>query len=126
MRSKTLPLYKLTDFAKTFVSQRISMVAGVAQVAIYGDQTYAPRIQVNPDKLAAYNLSINQVADAFQAQNVNLPTGSLYGQMKLFTIKAKGMLMNAKHYLNQIIAWRAGKPIRLFRCGHCRGLHDKR
>jgi HAE1 family hydrophobic/amphiphilic exporter-1 len=113
MRSKTLPLYKLTDFAKTFVSQRISMVAGVAQVAIYGDQTYAARIQMNPDKLAAYNLSINQVADAVQAQNVNLPTGSLYGQMKLFTIKAKGMLMNAKHYLDQIVAWRSGKPIRI-------------
>ncbi|WP_243359376.1 efflux RND transporter permease subunit [Fundidesulfovibrio terrae] len=113
MRSKTLPLYKLTDYAKTFVSQRISMVAGVAQVAIYGDQTYSPRIQVDPDKLAAYNLSVNQVADAFVAQNVNLPTGSLYGEVKLFTIKAKGMLMNAKHYLEQIVAWRSGNPIRL-------------
>jgi len=113
MRSSTLPLYKLTDFAKTFVSQRISMVSGVAQVAIYGDQTYSPRIQVNPDKLAAYNLSVNQVADAFAAENVNLPTGSLYGQVKLYTIKAKGMLMNARQYINQIVAWRGEKPIRL-------------
>ena len=113
IRSQTLPLYKLTDYAKTFVSQRISMVSGVAQVAIYGDQTYAPRIQVDPDKLAAYNLGINAVADAFADENVNLPTGSLYGHVKLFTIKAKGMLMNAKQYINQIIAWRADKPIRL-------------
>ncbi|MFP5221571.1 MAG: efflux RND transporter permease subunit [Acidobacteriota bacterium] len=113
MRSATLPLYKLTEFAKTFVSQRISMSSGVAQVLIFGDQTYSPRVRLDPDKLAAYNLSINQVADAIQAENVNLPTGSLYGQVKLFTIKAGGMLMNAKHYLNQIVAWRGSKPIRI-------------
>ncbi|WP_027190909.1 efflux RND transporter permease subunit [Fundidesulfovibrio putealis] len=113
MRSATLPLYKLTEFAKTFVSQRISMSSGVAQVIIYGDQTYSPRIRLDPDKLAAYNLSINQVAEAIQSENVNLPTGSLYGQVKLFTIKARGMLMNAKHYLNQIVAWRGSKPIRI-------------
>ncbi|KAF0233843.1 MAG: efflux system [Desulfovibrionaceae bacterium] len=113
MRSATLPLYKLTEFAKTFVSQRISMSSGVAQVLIYGDQTYSPRVRLDPDKLAAYNLSINQVAEAIQSENVNLPTGSLYGQVKLFTIKARGMLMNAKHYLNQIVAWRGSKPIRI-------------
>ncbi|GFK92274.1 Multidrug resistance protein MdtC [Fundidesulfovibrio magnetotacticus] len=113
MRSATLPLHKLTDYAKTYVSQRISMVSGVAQVAIYGDQTYSPRLRLDPDKLAAYNLSISQVADAIQAENVNLPTGSLYGQARLFTIKVKGMLMNARHYIDQIVAWRAGKPIRL-------------
>ncbi|MFZ5427125.1 MAG: efflux RND transporter permease subunit [Thermodesulfobacteriota bacterium] len=113
MRSSTLQLHKLTDFAKTFVSQRISMVSGVAQVSIYGDQTYSPRIRVNPDRLAAYNLSINQVADAVQAENVNLPTGSLYGEAKLFTIKARGMLMDARQYLEQVVAWRNGKPIRV-------------
>jgi HAE1 family hydrophobic/amphiphilic exporter-1 len=113
MRSKTLPLYKLTDYAKTFVSQRISMVSGVAQVSIFGDQTYAPRIQVDPDKLAGYNIGINTVADTFSSQNVNLPTGSLYGPMKLFTVKAKGMLMEASHYLRQIITWRGGRPVRL-------------
>jgi HAE1 family hydrophobic/amphiphilic exporter-1 len=112
MRSKTLPLFRLTDYAKTYVSQRISMVSGVAQVSIFGDQTYAPRLRVDPDKLAAYNLGINQVAEAIQSENVNLPTGSLYGDVKLFTVKVKGMLMNAKQYMNQVVAWRGGKPIR--------------
>ncbi|GAB6038835.1 efflux RND transporter permease subunit [Fundidesulfovibrio butyratiphilus] len=113
MRSDTLPLYELTEYAKTFVSQRISMVSGVAQVAIFGDQTYAPRIRLDPDKLAAYNLGVNQVADAFMAENVNLPTGSLYGKVKLYTIKTKGMLMDAAQYIRQIVAWRSGSPIRL-------------
>ena len=111
--SQTLPLYKLTDYAKTFIAQRISMIAGVAQVFIFGDQTYAPRIQLNPDKLAAYNIGINTVADTFSAQNVNLPTGILYGPVKQFTVKAEGMLMEAKDYLNQIITWRDGRPVRL-------------
>jgi len=111
--SKTLPLYTLTDYAKTFIAQRISMIAGVAQVFIFGDQTYAPRIQINPDKLAAYNIGINTVADTFAAQNVNLPTGILYGPVKQFTVKAEGMLMQAKDYLRQIVTWRGGRPVRL-------------
>ncbi|EPR37333.1 acriflavin resistance protein [Desulfovibrio sp. X2] len=113
MHSDTLPLYTLTEYAKTYVSQRISMVAGVAQVAIYGDQTYAPHIQLDPDKLAALNLPINAVAGAFQSENVNLPVGTLYGKVKLYTIKARGMLMSAKDYIRQIIAWRGGTPVRL-------------
>ena len=113
MRSKTLPLYQLTDYAKTYVSQRISMIPGVAQVSIFGDQTYASRIQVDPVTLAGYNIGINSVASTLASENVDLPTGLLYGPVKLFTIKAKGMLMDARHYLRQIIAWRGGKPVRV-------------
>ncbi len=113
LSSETLPLYTLTDYAKTFVSQRISMVPGVAQVAIYGDQTYAPHIRLDPDKLAALGLGVNQVVESFQAQNVNLPVGSLYGSVKLYTIKARGMLMQAADYARQIVTWRGDKPIRL-------------
>ena len=77
--SDSMPLFKVTDYAKTFITQRISMINGVAQVSIYGDQTYAPRVQVNPDKLAALGIGIDEVADAFSAETVMLPTGSLYG-----------------------------------------------
>jgi len=111
--SDSMPLYKVTDYAKTFISQRISMINGVAQVSIYGDQTYAPRVQINPDKLAALGIGIDEVADAFSSETVMLPTGSLYGTEKLYTIKTKGQLHTAAAYNRQIITYRNGQPIRL-------------
>ncbi|MYL81966.1 acriflavine resistance protein B [Desulfovibrio aerotolerans] len=111
--SDTMPLYRVTNYAKVYIAQRISMINGVAQVAVYGDQTYSPRVQVNPDKLAALSIGIDQVATAFSNETVLQPTGSLYGHDKLFTIKAQGQLTSATAYNRQIIAYRNGSPVRL-------------
>ena len=116
--SDTLPLYHVTNYAKVYIAQRISMINGVAQVAVYGDQTYSPRVQVNPDKLAALGIGVDEVATAFDNETVLQPTGSLYGIDKLFTIKAQGQLTSATAYNRQIIAYRNGKPVRLQDVGH--------
>jgi len=116
--SDTLPLYRVTNYAKVYIAQRISMINGVAQVSVYGDQTYAPRVQVNPDRLAALGIGVDEVATAFDNETVLQPTGSLYGVDKLFTIKAQGQLTSATAYNRQIIAYRNGKPIRLQDVGH--------
>ena len=111
--SDTMPLNRVTNYAKVYIAQRISMVNGVAQVSVYGDQTYSPRVQVNPDKLASLGIGIDEVATAFSNETVLQPTGSLYGHEKLFTIKAQGQLTSASAYNRQIIAYRSGKPVRL-------------
>ncbi len=111
--SDTMPLYRVTNYAKVYIAQRISMISGVAQVAVYGDQTYAPRVQVNPDKLAALGIGVDEVANAFANETVLQPTGSLYGIDKLFTIKAQGQLTSASAYNRQVIAYRNGNPVRL-------------
>jgi HAE1 family hydrophobic/amphiphilic exporter-1 len=111
LTSPSMPLYQVTDYAKTYMAQRISMVSGVSQVAIFGDQTYAPRIQLDPDKLAAVNLGIDEVANSLTAENVMLPTGTLDGPDKLYTIKADGQLMRAVDFNNQVVAFRDGKAI---------------
>src|SRR5215831_2547017 len=61
MSSPTLPLSRVDDYAENLLAQQISMVDGVAQVSVYGSQQYAVRIQVDPNKLAAYGLGIDQV-----------------------------------------------------------------
>ncbi|MBF0480681.1 MAG: efflux RND transporter permease subunit [Desulfovibrionaceae bacterium] len=111
LTSPSMPLYQVTSYAKTYMAQRISMVSGVSQVAIFGDQTYAPRIQLDPDKLAAVNLGIDEVANSLTAENVMLPTGTLDGPDKLYTIKADGQLMRAADFSNQVVAFRDGKAI---------------
>src|SRR6516162_5253928 len=79
MSSATLPLSAVDDYAENLLAQRISMVNGVAQVGVFGPQQFAVRVQADPNKLAAYGLGIDQVAQAVAAGNVNQPLGTLYG-----------------------------------------------
>jgi len=98
LKSDTLPLTTINEYADSTVAQRISMVSGVAQVQVFGAQKYAVRIDVDPRKLSAHGLGIDEVVSAIQASNVNLPTGTLYGSQKSFTILADGQLMRASSY----------------------------
>jgi HAE1 family hydrophobic/amphiphilic exporter-1 len=118
MSSPTLPLSTVDNYAENMLAQRISMVDGVAQVSVYGSQEYAVRIQVDPNKLAAYGLGIDQVALAVQAGNVNQPLGTLYGKHQAFTVQATGQLNDAADFRPMIVAYRNGNPVRLQELGN--------
>ncbi|MGA3283307.1 MAG: efflux RND transporter permease subunit [Verrucomicrobiota bacterium] len=118
MSSPTLPLSAVDDYAENMLAQRISMVNGVAQVSVYGSQQYAVRIQVDPNKLAAYGLGIDQVEQAVEQGNVNQPLGILYGKHQAFTIQASGQLNNAADFRPLIVAYHNGNPVRLQELGH--------
>ena len=111
--SDTLPLSTVNEYGDTLMAQRISMVNGVAQVMIYGEQKFAVRLQLDPKALASRGLGINEVADAVKNQNVNLPTGTLYGTHQAFTVQATGQLTTAAAYRPLIVAYRNGQPVRL-------------
>ncbi|MCL6622068.1 MAG: efflux RND transporter permease subunit, partial [Syntrophobacterales bacterium] len=113
LTSATLPLSAIHEYADTLMAQRISMVEGVAQVQVYGAQKYAVRIQVDPKALAARGLGLDEVAQAVQQANVNLPTGTLTGPHQAFALQATGQLTHAAAYRPLIIAYRQGHPVRL-------------
>ena len=92
LSSRTLPLSTVDEYAETLLAQRISMVTGVAQVSVYGSQKYAVRVQLDPKSLASRGIGIDEVVGAVQKQNVNLPTGTLWGPHKAVTIQASGQL----------------------------------
>jgi HAE1 family hydrophobic/amphiphilic exporter-1 len=117
LTSPTLPLYELNEYAETMLAQRISMVSGVAQVMVYGSQQYAVRIQLDPDALASRGIGIDEVASAVRSANVNLPTGTINGAERAFTIQARGQLYDADAYKPLIIAYRNGHPVRLEEVG---------
>ena len=79
LTSQTLPLSTVDEYAQTMIGQRISTINGVAQVLVYGAQTYAVRVQLDPNALASRGIGINEVAQAISQHNVNIPTGTLYG-----------------------------------------------
>src|SRR5215467_6472173 len=117
LKSDSLPLYTVDEYAETLMAQRISTVSGVSQVQIYNPQKYAVRIQLNPDALSARGIGIDDVQKAIQASNVNLPTGKLYGSKQAFTVHTLGQLTNAAAYRPLIVAWRDGVPVRLEQLG---------
>jgi HAE1 family hydrophobic/amphiphilic exporter-1 len=108
-----LPLSTLNEYGETILAQRISMVDGVAQVDVFGAQKYAVRVQVDPQALSARGIGLDEVADAIQGGNVNLPTGILYGPQRAFTVQANGQLMRAEDYRSLIVTYRNGAPVRL-------------
>src|SRR5919197_3695200 len=111
--SKTMPPWTLDEYAETRIAQRISQVSGVAQVQVLGSQKYAVHAQMDPHALAARQIGINEVEQALRAWNVNVPTGSIIGAHKAFTLQATGQLMNAEEYQNMVVAYRNGAPVRL-------------
>ena len=111
--SRTLPMWKVDEYAQTTMGQRISMVAGVAQVQVFGARKYAVRVQVDPNKLAAKQIGINQLESAIQGWNVNMPTGTLYGAHTAYNLQATGQLMNAAQYRPMVVSWQNGSPVRL-------------
>ncbi|OOG47757.1 efflux RND transporter permease subunit [Rhodanobacter sp. C01] len=116
--SSTLPLSTVDDYGETELAQQLSMVNGVAQVSVYGSQKYAVRINVNPDKLAAAGIGIDQVQNAIAAANVNQSTGSLYGTRQQLPVSSDGQLMRAAAYNNVVVSYRNGAPVRLGNVGH--------
>src|SRR5437762_5081863 len=94
LTSNTLPMSQLDDYAETLIAPRISMVNGVSQVQVQGAQKYAVRVQLDPEKLHAERIGINEVDTSITNWNVNLPTGQLFGPFSTYNIKAAGQLMN--------------------------------
>src|SRR5499427_4031510 len=111
--SNTVPLSTLDEYAENFIAPRLSMVNGVSQVEVWGQPKIAVRVQVDPDKLRAQQIGINEVDQALQNWNVNLPTGQLFGPHQTFNIKAGGQLVNADQFKPVIVTYRQGKPVRL-------------
>ena len=113
LSSPTLPLSQVDEYAETYLAERISMISGVAQVQVYGSQKYAVRIQLDPKALAYRGIGTNEVAQAIENANVDLPTGTLYGAHQEFTVQANGQLTDAAAYRPLIVAYRNGAPVRL-------------
>ncbi|MBS0472399.1 MAG: efflux RND transporter permease subunit [Proteobacteria bacterium] len=112
LRSDTLPLSKIDEYAETLLARQLSTLDGVAQVNVYGAQKFAVRIQADPAALATRQIGIDQLATAIQGANVNVATGTLNGPTRQTVIHASGQLMNAAQFAPQVVAYRNGAPVR--------------
>src|SRR3954464_285873 len=113
LTSKTLPLTQVEDLGDTRLAQKISQQPGVGLVSISGGQRPALRIQVNPRALAAYGLNIDDLRTTLGDANVNTPKGAFDGPTQASTINANDQISSPGEYLDLVIAYRNGAPVRL-------------
>src|ERR1044071_3503797 len=113
VRSETMPLTLVDDYADLFLAQQISQVPGVAQVSIFGDRTPAIRIQVDPAKLANSGITLEELRSALVNSTTNVAKGTLNTATTSFTIAANDQILDAKPFNDVIIAYRNGAPIRV-------------
>jgi HAE1 family hydrophobic/amphiphilic exporter-1 len=113
LTSESLPLSTVDEFAQTILAQRISMVNGVAQVDVFGSQKYAIRIQLDPNQLAVRQIGIDDVVNAIQRGNVDLPVGTLDASSRAYTLVSDGQLLNAAAFQNLVLTYRNGAPVRV-------------
>jgi multidrug efflux pump len=113
LTSSTLPLTTVQDLADTRLLPKISQLPGVGLVTLSGGQKPAIRIQVNPARLAANSLTLEDVRAAVASASVNQAKGSLDGPRQAFTIGANDQLVSSDQYRNLVIAYRNGAPVHL-------------
>jgi hydrophobic/amphiphilic exporter-1 (mainly G- bacteria), HAE1 family len=113
LASSTLPLTQVDDYAEQIFAQQISQINGVAQVVVFGQQKFAVRIDVDPDKAAARGLTLDSISNSIAAANSSAPLGAQLGNKQNITIDATGQMDHAAEYGPLVVAWRNGAPVRL-------------
>ncbi|TCU34388.1 efflux RND transporter permease subunit [Rhizobium azibense] len=111
--SDTMPRSKLDAIAEDIISPSLSTLPGVAEVTVFGAQTYAVRVEVDPDKLLARNIGIDKVNQAISAANSQVPVGTLQNDAQAMTINADTQRTNAAEFRSLVIANPNGAPIHL-------------
>ncbi len=113
LNSPALSLTQLNDYADSLVSPTLSTINGVAQVQVFGQKRYAVRIKADPQRLAARNLTLDEVATALRAANGNTPLGTLEGPSQVLTIQSDSQLKTAAEFAAMAVANRNGSVVRL-------------
>jgi hydrophobe/amphiphile efflux-1 (HAE1) family protein len=112
LTSYTMPLYAITEYAAKALIPRLAEVDGVGEVSPQGAQARAVRLQVNPRRLTALGLSIEDVRQAIVGTTLDQPKGQLDGPRQSFQVGANDQLFEAKEYRDAIVAYRNGAPVK--------------
>jgi multidrug efflux pump len=113
LTSDSLPIDTVSDAADTLLQPKLSEIDGVGRVTVQGGLRPAVRVRVDPARLAAYGLAMEDVRTAVANANVNGAKGGFDGPRLAFALGANDQLVDAAAYQNLVIAWRNSAPVRL-------------
>lgn len=118
VQSSTKDALELSDYAENVIAERLQTIPGVSSVQIWGQKKYAMRLWIDPIKLNSYGVTVSDVRNALEKQNVELPSGKLTGANTELTVKTMGNLSEARQFNNIIIVANGEKVVRLSDVGH--------
>ncbi len=113
VQSDTAAIDQVDDFADTRIAQQLSQISGVGQVNITGEQKPSIRIRVDPDRIAALGLGLEDVRTVINNATVDRPKGSFDGPRQAYAVLANDQVLTPGAWENIIIAYRNGAPVRL-------------
>ncbi len=113
LTSQTLPIYTVDDYADNILTQQISRINGVGLVTIGGQQKPAVRVRIDPNKVAALGLQLDNVRTTIANNTVNAPKGLINGPQKALTVYANDQILDAKPWNNLVVGYHNGGAIRV-------------
>lgn len=112
VQSDSRNLLELTDFAYNIFLERFQTIPGVSTVAVYGERRYSMRLWLDPNKLAAYQLTAIDVSNAVNRENIELPSGIVEGRNTELSIRTSGRLNTVNDFENLIVKESEGSIIK--------------
>jgi multidrug efflux pump len=112
IRSDSRSLLELTAIAENVFKERLQTINGVSEIRIWGQKKYAMRLWIDPDRLAAYNLTPLDVRNALEEQNIELPTGSVEGVNTELTVRTRGRLSTPDEFNDLVLKEENGRVVR--------------
>ena len=118
VQSKTRNSLELSDYAENVISPRVESIPGVSGVQIWGQKRYSMRMWIYPERLASYGVTVGDVRNALNKQNVELPSGKITGANTELTVKTMGNLSSAEEFNNIIIYADGERTVRFSDIGY--------
>ena len=103
LQSRSKGLLELSDYAENVLQNKFQTIPEVSGVSIIGQKRPAMRLWIDPDKLNAFNINFNDVETVLNKENVEIPSGKIYGEKTELTIRALGRLTTEKDFRDLII-----------------------
>jgi len=113
VQSPNRELLSLSEIGNNIFKERLQTIEGISEIRIWGEKKYAMRLKMDPDRMAALDVSPVDVRSALQRQNVELPTGRIDGSTTELSIRTLGRLQTPEEFNNMIIRDDGGQIIRL-------------
>ena len=112
VQSNTKSQLEVTDYAENVLMEKLQTIPGVSTIQVWGEKKYAMRLWMDPEKMAAYGITPQDVENALNRENVELPSGKITGNATELTVQTSGRLLTENDFNNLIIKNVNGQIVR--------------
>lgn len=103
IQSSTRSVMELTDYAENVLAEKLQTISGVSEVRIFGEKRPSMRLWIDPVKLAAHGVTVQDIQNALNRENVDLPAGKIRGNATELTVKTFGRLQTEADFNDMIV-----------------------